>query len=138
MPREKLVVGVTGGRSYRDYYTVQKALAKVASRFDITVIHGDASGVDAWAKLWCRCTGTPQVPYPADWGRYGDAAGTERNAQMVREAGIQLLLSFPGGSGTRDMTDRCLARNIPVKLISARITDDRPLAVEQPAAQAAA
>src|ERR1700758_2680877 len=137
MPREKLTVGVTGGRAYRDYHAVQKALAKVSARFDITVVHGDADGADAWARIWCERTGTPQMKYPAEWKKYGDAAGTLRNQQMVAEAGIQLLLSFPGGSGTRDMTDRCLLANIPVKLIR-EVKNDRPQRVEVAAAEGAA
>src|ERR1700758_1010071 len=118
MPREKLTVGVTGGRAYRDYFAVQKALAKVSARFDITVVDGDCpTGADYWAKIWCERTGTPRIPYPADWDSYGDAAGFLRNTEMVEKAGIQLLLSFPGDNGTRDMTDKCLVANIPVKLI---------------------
>lgn len=124
MPKQKLVVGVTGGRSYADYYTVQKTLAKVASKFDITVVHGAAKGADTLADVWCKRVGVTPVPYPADWDSYGDGAGPKRNQQMVDEGGIQLLLSFPGGSGTRDMTNRCLAANIPVKIIPERVTNE--------------
>lgn len=138
MPKEKLTVGVTGGRTYRDYYAVQKALAKVSGRFDITVVHGDARGADAWARLWCERTGTPQRPYPADWDADPHHAGTARNQQMVDEAGIQLLLAFPGGSGTNDMIQRCHQAGIPVKVIKERASDDRPQGIQESAAQASA
>jgi hypothetical protein len=139
MPKEKLTVGVTGGRSYRDYFTVQKALAKVSARFDITVVHGDCpTGADAWARQWCEMTGTPERRYPADWETKGQAAGFLRNEQMAKEAGIQLLLAFPGGPGTNDMVQRCHRYGIPLKLIPERVSDDRSQALEVAAAQAAA
>lgn len=135
MPKEKLTIGVTGGRAYRDYFAVQQALAKVSARFDITVVHGDAKGADAWARAWCELTGTPQKPYPADWKNVPDA-GMARNQQMVDEAGIQLLIAFPGGSGTNDMVQRCHRAGIPIKFIKERVTDDCP-SPEQVAAAAA-
>lgn len=138
MPKEKLVVGVTGGRTFKGYLTIQKALTKVSARFDITVVHGDCpTGADRLTREWCERTSTPQRPYPADWTQFGDAAGFLRNTDMVATAGIQLLLSFPGANGTRDMTDKCLAANIPVKLIEAHPNDCAPR-VQELATEAAA
>jgi hypothetical protein len=97
-------------------------------------VHGDADGADTLARLWCERTNTPQKKYPALWKKFGDAAGFLRNQQMVDEAGIQLLLAFPGNNGTMDMVNRCLFARIPVKQIEAR-KDDRPQRVEKPAAQ---
>lgn len=124
MPKEKLRVAVTGGRDYNDYYNIQRTLAKVSARFDITVIHGAAKGADSLARIWCERTHTPMLPFPAQWDRYGTAAGGVRNQQMIDEGKPQLLLSFPGGPGTRDMTDRCLAAGIPVKIIPARVLEN--------------
>jgi hypothetical protein len=84
--------------------------------------------------VWCERTGTPQQPFPAEWEKYGDAAGFLRNQQMVDEAGIQLLIAFPGGDGTRDMMNRCLFARIPVKQIEAR-KDDRTSGEQKPAAE---
>jgi hypothetical protein len=138
MPKPTLIVGVTGGRTFAGYLTIQKALTKVSRHFDITVVHGYCpDGADALAKVWCERTGTPQKPFPAKWKEFGDAAGFVRNTQMVEEAGIQLLLSFPGENGTRDMTNKCLTAGIPVKLIEAH-PNDRPQRVEVTAAEAAA
>jgi hypothetical protein len=138
MPKPTLVVGVTGGRTFTGYLTIQKALTKVSRHFDITVVHGDCpDGADALTKVWCVRTGTPQVPYPAKWKEFGDAAGFARNTQMVEEAGIQLLLSFPGENGTRDMTNKCLTAGIPVKLIEAH-PNDCASRVTEPAPEAAA
>lgn len=41
--------------------------------------------------------------FPADWDRYGKAAGGIRNSQMLIEGKPDLVVAFPGGNGTRDM-----------------------------------
>jgi hypothetical protein len=87
--------------------------------------------------VWCTGTGTPQRKRPADWDAYGNNAGFHRNTQMVEEEGIQLLLAFPGANGTRDMINKCLAANIPVKMIEAH-PNDRTYAEQESAAEAAA
>lgn len=138
MPKQALTIGVTGGRTFTGYLTAQKALVKVSKVFDITVVHGDCpTGLDAMVRMWCERTGTPQKRYPADWTAHGDAAGFERNTQMVREGGIQLLLSFPGSNGTRDMTNKCLAAGIPVKMIEAH-PNDCPQRIQESAAETTA
>lgn len=134
MPKEKLTVGVTGGRTYNDFYNVQRSLTKVDKTFEITVVHGDAPGADSLARVWCERTGTPERRYAADWGKHGAAAGPIRNQQMVDEGGIQLLLAFPGGPGTADMIARCRAAGIPVKVIPARDIDDRSQTIRLAAA----
>lgn len=125
MPKQKLIVAVTGGRKYADFFNVQRALAKVSTKFDITVVHGNATGADTLADVWCDRTHTPKLVCEADWTRYGDTAGFLRNQLMIDLHKPQLLLAFPGGNGTRDMCDRCLLAGIPVKIIEAR-QDDRP------------
>ena len=42
---------------------------------------------------------------PAQWGKFGDAAGPIRNAKMLEEE-LDLVVAFPGGAGTADMVRR--------------------------------
>jgi hypothetical protein len=43
----------------------------------------------------------PVKQFPADWNKYGKAAGPIRNAQMAKYADAVIL--FPGGRGTANM-----------------------------------
>lgn len=52
--------------------------------------------------------------HPADWGRYGKAAGPIRNQEML-ESGIDLVIALPGGRGTADMVRRAEGAGVPVR-----------------------
>ena len=83
------------------------------------VIHGDFRGADKLAKAWAKSRGIPEEPYPADWGSYGKAAGPKRNQRMLDEGKPDIVVAFPGGDGTKDMTDRARAAHIRVVDIKA-------------------
>lgn len=54
---------------------------------DTVVISGHARGIDLQAELWARDTFHLAVEiHPADWQRYGKAAGFLRNRDMVESA----------------------------------------------------
>lgn len=95
---------VCGGRDYTNRAAVQHALSTVHARSRITlVIEGGARGADRLAREWAQMNDVPYNTYPADWNRYGNAAGPVRNARMLREGQPQGVVAFPGGTGTADM-----------------------------------
>lgn len=121
---------VTGGRGFFDASKMARYLTQVAPR---VVIHGGASGADTLADSWARRQ-APEIEvrrFPAHWddlshpdavikrlpgGKPYDArAGHRRNEEMLREGKPDLVLAFPGGSGTRDMI--ALARRAGLKVI---------------------
>lgn len=70
----------------------------------IVVVEGacPSGGVDLVAHRWARVFGIPER-HPADWKRYGKAAGPRRNAEMVA-LGAHICLAFPDdeSNGTWD------------------------------------
>jgi hypothetical protein len=65
-------------------------------------------------------------PYPADWKRYGNAAGAIRNTQMLVEGKPDIVLAFPTGrlsitKGTKNMVQQ--ARKAGVRTIVYGIDD---------------
>lgn len=97
---------VCGGRKYNDQNNVWNTLdALCLNRGTPTVIiHGDQTGADKLADEWAFQMGVKADPYPADWGKYGNAAGPIRNRIMLDEGKPDLVLAFPGGKGTNGMT----------------------------------
>lgn len=73
------------------------------------VIHGGCEGADMCAAQWATKRGIPAQEFAADWNKYGKAAGPIRNQRMLDEGKPDVVLVFPGGSGTADMTRRALA-----------------------------
>lgn len=69
------------------------------------VVTGDAKGYDSLAKAWANVHGLKYQGYPADWKKYGKAAGPIRNRWMFENERHKLMAAviFPGGSGTNDM-----------------------------------
>ena len=107
------VVLVFGGRDFSDREAVFAALD--SERPD-KVIPGGAPGADALAREWCFDRKVSYWNVPADWTRYGKAAGPIRNQRMIDEGCPSLALEFPGGRGTADMHRRCVEAGVPIKV----------------------
>lgn len=94
---------VCGGRDFENYTRVHQLLDGVHERHGITeLIHGGARGTDSLAKQWADANKVTSRAFPADWEKYGKAAGMIRNKQMLLE-GPRLVVAFPGGRGTANM-----------------------------------
>lgn len=108
-----MIVLVCGGRDFQKKSLAFDALD--ALPFKITkVINGAARGADKISSLWAKSRGIDYQECPADWNKYGKAAGPIRNSQMLSEFDIEYLIAFPGGTGTEDMIKKTKAAGIPV------------------------
>lgn len=108
---------VCGGRDYDDEETVHAVLSALGAH--VTLVHGAAPGADRLANdVWDRLGMHQRQSFPADWGRFGKAAGPIRNQEMA-DAGADLCIAFPGGRGTADMKDRARKAGIPVLEVAA-------------------
>lgn len=114
---------VCGGRDFDNSLVVRRMLFKLHEETPIKYLfHGNARGADAEADRWAREfpeLGVRRCPCPADWSKHGKAAGPIRNKHMLGQ-GIDLVLAFPGGRGTRNMVKQ--ARAAGVKVIE--VTDE--------------
>lgn len=81
------------------------------------VIHGGAHGADEGAAQWGASENIPVHCFPADWRKYGKAAGPIRNQKMLTEANPDLVIAFAGGRGTDDMVTRAKFSGIPVMIV---------------------
>jgi hypothetical protein len=52
--------------------------------------------------------------FPADWEKYGKAAGPIRNQQILVEGKPDLVVAFQGGRGTANMVSRAQQAGVPV------------------------
>lgn len=108
---------ITGGRNYDDQKLLDETLdALHAANGVTTLIHGDASGADRLAQQWAQSRGVSVDPHPADWKKYGRAAGPMRNQKMLDNKPDQLV-AFPGGKGTADMIARAKRAGLKVLLV---------------------
>lgn len=108
---------VCGGRYFDDYSFLASELDSLSPS---VVIHGGARGADTLAHRWAQNHCVPIERYPADWDRYGRAAGPIRNVEMLAKSQPDVVLAFPGGDGTAHMVK--IARALGVKVTIAQAT----------------
>jgi hypothetical protein len=106
---------VTGGRGFSNRTLLFATLDRLhASHAFTALVHGGASGADRLAGEWAASRGIPVKVHPADWQKYGRAAGPVRNQRMIAEK-PDMVVAFPGGRGTADMVRR--ARQAGIELV---------------------
>jgi hypothetical protein len=107
---------VAGGRNFYNYKFIDETLTEWLSEQDIdaseiTLVHGDAAGVDRIAAQWAKYNSLTVEAHPADWTKNGRAAGVMRNGEMAG-TGIDYAILFPGGNGTTNMENTLIAYSI--------------------------
>lgn len=122
---------VCGSRDWGDKEIIHTVLEGFAARHDLKrVIAGGAPGADTLAFDWAYEKDIHWV-FPADWKKYGKAAGPRRNQQMLDQGKPDMVLAFKdgfdykwawgvesaSGHGTEDMVLRAKNAGVPVYVI---------------------
>lgn len=116
---------VCGSREWRDKEAIHRVISLLHRKVEpITLlIEGECSGADVMSKLAAVKLGIPYRGYPADWDRYGKAAGPTRNQQMLDEGKPDFIIAFheniAQSAGTKDMLERARRAKIPTMLYTA-------------------
>lgn len=108
---------VCGDRHWKDYGYIFDRLDDMSLYYNITeIIEGCARGADRFAEHWAAGKEMPIQHFPADWNRYGKAAGIIRNQQMLDEGKPDMVVAFHTAlmqsKGTKDMVQRARAAGI--------------------------
>jgi hypothetical protein len=120
---------VCGDRNWDDRKTMLRVLKRIAVRRSKykgieRLIEGEAPGADWMSRdifeHELRDYNWVIDPHPAQWKRFGRAAGPIRNQEML-EAKPDRVLAFHNdlahSKGTRDMVQRAHLAGIPVRVI---------------------
>lgn len=113
-----VILVTTGGREYVDVDRIEFVLQTTVNHYvshGLTPIirHGMARGCDSIVEHWCRMNQIQSEPFPYPKGM-GKSGGPYRNRQMLITGRPELLISFPGGSGTENCTKQAYELGIPV------------------------
>jgi hypothetical protein len=118
---------VCGGRNFDDLPLLDRTLDRLHSETPFShVIMGDANGADLMAMFWAGANNIPHTRFVAKWEREGRAAGPIRNQAMLDHGKPDLVIAFPGGTGTADMMRR--AGNAGVRVIPIGAQSQREVA----------
>lgn len=109
---------VCGDRNWTDKEIIRAALQKYDPE---VVIEGEAPGADLLAREVALELGIDVVAFPANWTKYGKAAGPIRNGRMLKEGRPDFVLALHNdlrrSRGTIDMIRQTLRRKKLVRLI---------------------
>jgi SLOG family YspA-like protein len=110
---------VCGDRHWTDYQLILATLLGIGAAPHL-IIDGEAKGADSMGNLAAMRLNWKYERYPADWNRYGKAAGPIRNQQMLN-AKPDLVLAFHDdltkSKGTANMVKIAKAKGVPVRVI---------------------
>ena len=110
---------ICGDRDWRDYI----AIANLIMGFPkgTVIIQGMCRGADFMARHAGIKYGFEVEDYPADWDKYGRAAGPIRNKRMLDEGKPDIVYAFhtniSESKGTKDMIRKAEQRGIEVILV---------------------
>lgn len=115
---EPIRVIVTGGRFYdkrKHVYDVLDSLMPI-----YLLGHGACpyGGADILAEEWAKSREIWYQGFPAAFGTEGKSAGPMRNRLMIAAFAPDLVVAFPGGTGTADCV--MVARAAGIKVTEAR------------------
>lgn len=110
---------ITGDRDWNNYWVIYDVLFKLDR--DSIIIHGAAKGADTMAGIIAKNLGFKDViPVPAEWEKYGKAAGPIRNKKML-DMEPELVIAFhndlENSKGTKNCVEEAEKRGIEVKVI---------------------
>jgi predicted Rossmann-fold nucleotide-binding protein len=109
---------VCGGRDYSDVLFLNQTLYQCFKWWKLkTIITGGAKGADSLAHQWAVTMGLMTDVHYAQWDKYGKSAGYKRNMQMLMEGKPDVVIAFPGGTGTENMITIARRANVPVFIV---------------------
>lgn len=116
VPKDTNDVAAASAQACREVAALTDALDDLRPKLEL-VIHGGATGADAWADRWARAKGVPVKAVSAPWPYMGNGAGVMRNSYMLDQHKPDLVVAFPGCEGTENCIRQALMRGVPVKRI---------------------
>lgn len=105
---------IAGSRFIKDRSEVLRCIARCPFASKITeVVCGGASGPDTFGKNWAIAKEIPVKDMPADWQKYGKAAGPIRNKEMSKYADAAIIIWDGKSRGTLNMIQEMRKLNKP-------------------------
>lgn len=115
---------IAGSRTFNDYELVRKTMSTLfgnISPSQMEIISGHCpSGADHLGEMFAERNGIRLTLFPADWNKYGKAAGPIRNKQMAEYVSSDgYLVAFWDGKsrGTKNMIEEAYRVGVTVKIV---------------------
>jgi hypothetical protein len=114
-------ITIVGSRDFYDYSLLEKTVDKIISKRgyeNITIVSGGAKGADTLAKVYAKEKGYFFKEFPAEWDKFGKAAGPIRNQQMALQSDLVIAFKKEFSKGTTNMIEQSKGYAVEVIVIS--------------------
>lgn len=116
---EKRIV-IAGCRYFNDYElaktTIEDCLSNISKEDDIIILSGGCSGADLLGERYARQMGYKIERHPANWEKYGKAAGQKRNEEMAKRCDFVICFWDNKSKGTKGMIQFAKKYNKPTTI----------------------
>jgi len=113
-------ITIGGSRDFEDYEVFSKFVGECIKDLKpcekITILSGHCRGTDLMAERYADEMGYGIEIYPADWKKYGRAAGPKRNMVMIENSDAVIAFRDGKSRGTKNLVEMAKKKNIPVYL----------------------
>ena len=127
---------ICGGRHFDDYEALEKVVDKVISELKLTsqeieIVSGHCQGTDLLGELYAEKHGLKCTVFPANWKKFGKAAGPIRNSEMIKyisdsENPAVIALVGPNAKGTMDTVNKAIKARFSVYKIGYVVEEGKP------------
>lgn len=114
---------ICGSRDWVRYELIDNTVFRLKQILadDLTIIEGEARGVDSMARISAKKYGIKVQQFPAKWTVFGKAAGPIRNREML-DQGPDMVIAFSNdiaeSRGTKNMVNLALDAKVPCFLLT--------------------
>lgn len=113
-------VVVAGSRDFNNYPEAEKyidlCILKIKGRYSLVFVSGNCKGADLIGEKYAKEHGYEIEIFPAEWKKYGRAAGPIRNEKMA-EISDYVICFWDGKSrGTKNMIDMARKFNKEIRI----------------------
>jgi hypothetical protein len=113
---------ICGDRNWTNYQLILKTLRTIHETTPVEcVIEGEQRGADLLGRQAAEELNITVLPFPANWTKYGRAAGPIRNQQMLNEGRPNSVVAFHSdlmsSKGTKSMVELSMKAGINVIVV---------------------
>ena len=107
---------IAGSRSITDYAMLEEAIKDSSFKITEIISGGCKAGIDTLGERYAKENNIPLKIFPAEWIRYGVAAGPIRNKEMAKNADALLAVWDGKSKGTSNMVDEANNHGLKIYL----------------------
>jgi hypothetical protein len=109
---------IAGGRNFANYELLCEEVSTLIDGIsEVEIVSGGAKGADLLGEHYAIDKDLKVKRFPADWERFGKAAGFKRNAEMAQYADSCICFWDGQSKGTGHMIELAKKAGLKVKVV---------------------